>query len=414
MIRYIKEIRISILLLNLLLVILTVLTVCTSTSAQKQYDKKITEYSKSKGTLINRLEFSDNDFYNTDNVFNISAESYVSMYKQLISCPSFELYEIKYQPIEIYNTNDNMKNFFSEIMGHTESYEKENGKIFQFVDCTQMSENCFEAYPIHIDEGRYFDKYDYILHRDSPIRMLMGYSYKDYYNIGDLFQGNYLGYETEFEIVGFMTQDSYYCVGDDQKYTDRMIIIPFISVPSDEINILKEFTFSQYINKITTYIHVREGYTMDDVRNDTKRITDYYGLEQFEYYGLMIKTEFGSTKIDIDSVRFISTFLRRMLYFIFIAFSTVNFKLFHTRRRTVAAKIICGIRRSTIALQWQIENIIYIIIAVLIAAIMGVTPTKSDLVVFISMQVVSLIVSIIILSGRYINRILTEEEKNVG
>lgn len=414
MIRYIKAIEPRFVLLNLLFVIVTVLTVCFASAAERQYNINVAEYSKIAGSLVNRLEFTDHDFYETDNVFNIPVESYLSMYEQLTSCDSFELYEIKFQPIDVNYTAEDDYSRFSKILGTSEIYETDEDLPCFHADCTQMSQNCFDVYPVSISEGRAFEENDFVLHPGSAIPVLLGSSFMDDFSIGDSFEGSYLDYETAFEVVGFITPESYYVLAGDPVYLNRTIIIPFVSVLPENIDEFRNFALAQYISKITNYIHVREGYSMEDVYKETERIANAYGLEQFEYYGMMIDVKFGSATMDIDTIGFLPGLLRKIACLLFVAFAAVNFKLLHSRRRTYAAKLVCGIRLRTVILQWLTENIVYILLALVLAIAVGLPPTKSDILLFMVMPAIAFVVSLIVLSNRSINRILTEEAKNVG
>ncbi len=412
--RYIREIDLRFALLNLLFVVITVLTVCFASYSQRQYDVRVAEYSKAAGSLVNQLEFTDHDFYDTNNVFDIPVESYLSMYNQITSCRSFELYEIKHQPIDINYQTEAEHSRFSKILGTSETFESEDGTMYFCADCTQMSQNCFDTYPIRISEGRAFEEDDFVLNPDAPLPVLLGSDFADDFSVGDSFNGCYLDYETEFEVVGFFTSDSYYVVGEYPKYLNRTIIIPFVSVLPEDIDNFRDFAFLQYTSKVTNYIHLREGYSMNDVYQETEKIANSYGLEQFDYYGIMINAKLGSIETDIDMVGFLPGLLRKIACFLFAAFAAVNFELLHSRRRTVAARLICGVKHSTVIWQWLTENLVYTLLALAVATAIGLPPSPSDLMLFAIMPAIALVVSLIVLSQRSINKILTEEAKNVG
>ncbi|MEG1132542.1 MAG: hypothetical protein RSD77_09495 [Romboutsia sp.] len=102
----------------------------------------------------------------------------------------------------------------------------------------QMDKNGFDYFKFDTYEGRGFNKEDYILKSSSDqLSIILGYNYKDIFNVGEKIKYTYAGKQLEGEIVGILEKDSRIFNNNiDEISLDNEIIIPltdFEYMPED-------------------------------------------------------------------------------------------------------------------------------------------------------------------------------------
>lgn len=129
--------------------------------------------------------------------FDVPLENYVHFYSQLCNNLGFEYYECYLQYLE---TSSESENFFDY---ETETLQKGCDAVL----CVQISENLQNRNHFECYRGRLFDTKDFQYY-GGTIPVILGYEYRDVYQIGFQFTAIYLYQTYNFEVVGILDKDS--------------------------------------------------------------------------------------------------------------------------------------------------------------------------------------------------------------
>ena len=177
---------------------------------EKQYD----EYMTDNGTLFNKL---------------------IEFKKYMDNSSEFEFYAFANNFIEAIET---------EIpdactVNHGTEFENESkyeidGESVTAAEAVQVSENFFDLYTVEITDGRSFAKTDFDFNAKT-IPVILGSAYKEYFKLGDTFDGYYICERKTFEIIGFTDAESeFYLRSSNGLVTYKnFIIMPFANVTDD-------------------------------------------------------------------------------------------------------------------------------------------------------------------------------------
>ncbi|MCR5777720.1 MAG: hypothetical protein K6G84_09950 [Lachnospiraceae bacterium] len=178
-------------------------------------------------SLVLALYFSKNILKNYNkNVAYISIQQeslpfdYIRKeYNQLhdILSSNFNYYEKYNQPLENHSKD---KLFFNL---ETDTIEA-GCKSVKAVQLGSKLTSMMELY-----SGSNFTKQDFIYDDKNRISVILGYNYKNFYNIGDCFECDYLYNHYNFRIVGFLKKDSFLEL-DDNLCLDDYIVMPFFEI----------------------------------------------------------------------------------------------------------------------------------------------------------------------------------------
>lgn len=179
-------------------------------------------------------------------------------YRQLSSLDAY--YEINDQFLYIpdFSFGDPFLYLYEEGYGKDSTYLLEkNGSsvLLSAVKSVQLSSNCMEFFPLHVQEGRLFTEEDMSFFSNSnPLPILVGSEYAEFLHIGDRIEGHYIEKDVSLEIVGVLTSDSYLMVNGHPLYLDRYIVMPsfLCSEPLDEADEI--FQVRHYAIKLSGFL----------------------------------------------------------------------------------------------------------------------------------------------------------------
>ncbi|AOY77582.1 hypothetical protein [Clostridium formicaceticum] len=106
---------------------------------------------------------------------------------------------------------------------------EDSDELFVGVKAVHVSENVLSEFGMSLDEGKIFSQKDFILDENNNVKVILGSEYKEYYRIGDTFEGINLFEKMVFEVIGFLPPDTYMPVKGSLFYLDRYMIIPAFS-----------------------------------------------------------------------------------------------------------------------------------------------------------------------------------------
>lgn len=101
---------------------------------------------------------------------------------------------------------------------------------FQVLKVMELSPNAFPSFGIDVCEGRLFQDQDLCLYEEKGdySSVILGAAYRDYYNIGDIIQGEMYSEDSKLEVVGFLEEGAMFISPYNLGLTslDRYIIYP--------------------------------------------------------------------------------------------------------------------------------------------------------------------------------------------
>lgn len=173
------------------------------------------QLKKTNGCIIYSIQHESNPL--DKNIYNFQ-----KLYHTLVENDEIRYYELYLQDLE--NTYHDSK-FFSEVTGEMEPFCKA-------ICCIQISANVIERCNLQVKEGRLFSEQDFFLEEQESIPVLMGSSYEKLYDIGDIFNFQYLYNAYKFEVIGFLDSNSKVDIYGNAINLDNYIIMPSFHVES--------------------------------------------------------------------------------------------------------------------------------------------------------------------------------------
>lgn len=188
-------------------------------------DKK--ESSTGYFFLSDNYDTSKTTFYD----FLTSEDSYEilkSTYSQILNNKGIPFLEVADQSIEYMGTSE-----FSEDFSDSGTIDQINqtdtfGNVFSSLKSMQISRNAADAFGIHIP-----DNIEWV--GMGTINVLLGDSYRKYFQVGDHIDFRYLG-EKRFSgvICGFLEEGENIMIDNEVYYLDHFVIIPSIELEQDD------------------------------------------------------------------------------------------------------------------------------------------------------------------------------------
>lgn len=161
--------------------------------------------------------------------------------------------------------------------GNPQYYEEEDGTIKYAIKNVTIGKNCQDYYNFKALEGRLFEEDDFRL--NSTIPVILGAAYKEFYNIGDIFVGEYLNQQKEYEVIGFLKDDTAITIQGRVIFLDRYVISPSIVIdsnPTTEDEIF--YQAASYVEKIEGNVVLTEDYDVAEFTAFIEQLTNKYSM----------------------------------------------------------------------------------------------------------------------------------------
>lgn len=155
--------------------------------------------------------------------------SYIIMNRQLVYVPAN------------YKLDNTLQYGFKYGMGITDHYAS-----------LQVNDTFFQHFNIKCSEGNLFKKEDYST-ENTVLPVLLGYSYIEYWSVGDSISLSYLGSNFECKVVGFLEEGSFFNDGKNLESLDKYIILPSLEakdIYSEDVS----FMMKLYLDKCSGFI----------------------------------------------------------------------------------------------------------------------------------------------------------------
>lgn len=148
---------------------------------------------------------------------NSTLSQFINIYESLNESDQYDYYEVYQQPLYILESG--------EFFDYNDNLHSDN----EPTPCVQVSENVLYDFDIFLLEGRSLSGDDFILYKDASIPILLGYDYRPIYEIGYIFEANYLFTSYNFEVVGFLGEGSSIDKSNGSIVLDKYLVIPSVT-----------------------------------------------------------------------------------------------------------------------------------------------------------------------------------------
>ena len=211
-----------------------------------------------------------------------SVSSFVKDYEKVVHLKDFynelgnnsliEYYEEIEQPVEV----DEFKATEIFRYGYEEQFESDEIKQILLNYNSWHNNNLCEK----IIEGDDLKKSDFVQENYEEIPVILGYEYRDYYNIGDTMDvtlsTDVFGH---YKVIGIMNKDTSIWVNDNLVYLDRYIIAPALTIqqePCDYSDLIYQGFL--YMQKINGVVKLSDNYPFQEFMVDFERLRIKYNI----------------------------------------------------------------------------------------------------------------------------------------
>ncbi len=157
---------------------------------------------------------------------------YFNLYKfvqELRSTDGLFFHSIVAQPIDI--SAENISNKFA--YGYEDGIDKESsysvgekGNPLIWAKSIQITDGVLEKFGVKVDSGRSFAEKDFEFNPSDTVKVILGNEYKAYYQVGDLFDAEYLLTPIKCQVVGMLPEKSLVARRGHFISLDRYILLP--------------------------------------------------------------------------------------------------------------------------------------------------------------------------------------------
>ena len=211
-----------------------------------------------------------------------SVSSFVKDYEKVVHLKDFynelgnnsliEYSEEIEQPVEV----DEFKATEIFRYGYEEQFESDEIKQILLNYNSWHNNNLCEK----IIEGDDLKKSDFVQENYEEIPVILGYEYRDYYNIGDTMDvtlsTDVFGH---YKVIGIMNKDTSIWVNDNLVYLDRYIIAPALTIqqePCDYSDLIYQGFL--YMQKINGVVKLSDNYSFQEFMVDFERLRIKYNI----------------------------------------------------------------------------------------------------------------------------------------
>ena len=228
--------------------------------------------------------------------------------------------------------------------GDTESSIYEwKGETRYYTKCLQVSESFFEEYNVEISEGEGFSQEDYTLKEGKVIPLLLGNAYKDFYQLGDTFSGEYLFEAFTWKVVGFLDEKTFFyntATGSFES-CERYMLMPALTTQGTD-----EFSKLCGICQLSGEIISDKGYP-----NVQKRFQELLEEENLQNWNIFIRDPKANDVNDLLSIYSAMTkeveqqfkfILAITIVFAVVSISSVLCGFIREKNQEYGIKMLCG------------------------------------------------------------------------
>lgn len=204
--------------------------------------------------------------------------------------------------------------------GEPEYYEDDDGTIKYAIKNVTIGKNTQDYYDFKVTDGRLFNDDDFEDNQIIPV--ILGAEYKDYYEVGDRFSAEYLFEPKDYEVIGFLEEDTAVISQGGIIYLDRYMISPSI-IMDEPPTTWDELMYQAYAyeEKIEGDAVLTENYSLAEFTADIEQLTNRYSM-----FDIQIVTPNASF---LDTSLILSCYMGKNMFFllagiIFLVLTIIN------------------------------------------------------------------------------------------
>jgi len=240
-------------------------------------------------------ESSEASFYANPAIQNVAEE----VRKELLASPYWQGYFVYGDSFLLEFWEDGSKKLPEYF-----EYGYEDGRMMgasnncQALKAFSVSQEAFEIYDMKISQGRYFLSTDYTLKEETgwSSSVLLGSAYREFFNVGDVIEGNGYKPERNLRVVGFLEEGTLFASSDQASMIplDRYIIFPIHKQMLMNDGFVMEnpdigANFSGFLNIVSKHNN-------QTVQNELDRITNAYG------FPAIVSMQWGGSQIESTAI----------------------------------------------------------------------------------------------------------------
>ncbi|MGC6585006.1 ABC transporter permease [Paenibacillus sp. Dod16] len=334
----------------------------------------------------------------------ISENDYITrlknFYNGLNTATEFQYLAMYDQAIMIEDTKIPSDAYHGYERGNEKIQTTINNKSYTVAKAFQLNNQALNFFNLQVSEGQLWDKDDF-QNEQNEIPVLLGDTYRNYYEIGDVTKINYYNKMVNIKVVGFLNPNSkVFYQNNTEFYLDKYILLPYIEWNSKPTTLIDEkFQQASYFAMINGYV-----VTNNDISGNQVVMQRIEAIAQNSSFG---KYSFIGLNPHFNQYRGLMTIIseeRNLVVAIFLSFMILNIFLINTilflqqkrRLSTFAVYYMNGSTRiQLVFIQWiEIALIVflaYITNYILLNQVMMI----GDITVQIYIFILSILLSII-------------------
>lgn len=221
------------------------------------------------------IQLADN-YVDDDSLSNLYAErnviARVKKFNEDLNT-NLEYYEMSFQALQSLDYFDGDERF-------VKTYNRKGGQIknqevmidgkkcyVTSLNTIQVNKRFFDENLLLLEEGKGFDRNDYLVSDFDQVPIILGYQYTDYFNVGDILTLNYLEKNINFYIKGFLQK------GIRIEYNNAIVEMDnYICMPSFDCTKIVDQSDDEFLFQMRHYLQKNRGYIKYTTENDRKHI----------------------------------------------------------------------------------------------------------------------------------------------
>lgn len=209
------------------IVIFLLVSIISITYTLTTYSNDVKDKLNDISTGNKRYTMVDN-FYDADSFYEFRQNKdniniLANFYNEFFSSKKVTMLSVFDQALHLKGFKGNKK-----FLYNSEEFVNVNRSSDIGVKSIQLNKKAFDFYDLKLEDD-YEINWKYIDYKNnSKVPIILGSDYKGIYKLGNIISGNLYGKQFEFEVVGFLKENSYiYYKNSPEFYLDRYIIIPY-------------------------------------------------------------------------------------------------------------------------------------------------------------------------------------------
>lgn len=364
-----------------------------SISDQGDEDGTYKKYRNSEMEYINLKNFV-NEIRNTDKIIYLSNVRH---------------------PIDIINQNIPLKFTFNYEIGDNNKpqfIEDESGEkdLYTWVKGCQISKESKELFDLRMDLGTFFDDEDYKL-KDYSINIILGYEYRDLFQLGDEIDLELFFSKFKGKVIGFLSKDSNIIRKEGIVNLDRYVLIPSFIEMDKSINYdFRSILLAEQANG--------EIVTFDksiDIPKIISKTSNKYATLQFNVRNVDGDLTEGMLGISMYALKYIRLLNTIIIVFTIISISLIMIAKLNSEHYRYGVQIFSGASMRDIINQIVFEILLLVLLSIIITMVSTVILkiNASKIIIIIVSFIIfllSLIAPIYRLSKTNINEMIRRNE----